>query len=103
MTKGRRKRMIDIQSPVIDHLKQLAKEKGSQKAAADSIGITPTHFSDVVNGKRNLSEGILEKIGFTKVIVHVKTPAVPDVVDAIKSAQAEHEHMGKLKRKVFVK
>lgn len=80
--------MVQIKNPVIEYLQARVEEAGSQKAVADEMEITPSHLSDVLSGKRNLGEEQLKKLGYTKVIVHVKTDAVAGILQAIETAQA---------------
>jgi len=92
--------MIKISDPVKDYLKRRANELGSQKAVAEEIGISPSHLSDVLSNKRNLGEDVLEQLGFEKVIVHVKSSNVPEVVRAIETAQAEAAHLDGIKKRI---
>ncbi len=95
--------MVEVRNPVIEELKKRADELGSQQALADELGISAQHLGDVLKGRRGLGEDVLEQIGFEKVIVHVRTYAVPDVVKAIETAQAEAEHVNTLRKRVFEK
>lgn len=81
--------MAGITSQAIEDLKQLVKEKGSKKAAAEALGIHPSYLGEILNGTRDLSESVLEKLGYEKVTIHVKTGAVPDVVSVIETALNE--------------
>lgn len=93
--------MVEVNNPVLDYLNKRAEELGSQKAVAEELGISPSHLSDVLSGKRNLGEEILEQIGFEKVIVHVRSSAVPEVVRAIETAQAEADHLRNLGNRII--
>jgi transcriptional regulator with XRE-family HTH domain len=93
--------MTEVTGPAIEDLRKLVKSKGSQQAAADELGITPAYINDILKGRRNLSEAMLEKLGYVKVIAHVKTDAVPFVVSAIEMAQQEAAGLNEIKRKVF--
>jgi hypothetical protein len=97
------RKMVEVKNPVIEDLKKRIDEAGSQKAVAEEMGISPSHLSDVLAGKRNLGEELLEQLGYEKVIVHVKAHAVPDVVRAIETAQSEVEHIHGLKKRIFRK
>lgn len=81
--------MAEVTSPAIEDLKQLVKEKGSKKAAAETLGIHPSYLGEILNGTRDLSESVLEKLGYEKVTAHVKTSAVPSVVSAIEAVLNE--------------
>lgn len=95
--------MVEVKNPVIGYLKNRVKELGSQAAVAEELDISAQHLGDVLAGNRNLGEKVLERLGFEKVVVHVKLHAVPDVVRAIEMAQLEAEHINGIKRKVFKK
>lgn len=51
----------------IDLLKKLADEKGSQAKAARSLKISPAYFSDMVTGKRAISNQVAKKLGYKRV------------------------------------
>lgn len=72
--------------PVEKELRQMVKKEGTQKAAANKIGISASHFSDVLRGSRKLSPAVLEQLGFVRVIVHVKAEKAERVVSAINRA-----------------
>jgi hypothetical protein len=81
--------MAKITSPAIEDLERLVIEKGSKKAAAESLGIHPSYLGEILNGTRDLSESVLEKLGYEKVTVHVKTDAVASALAAIEAALKE--------------
>jgi predicted transcriptional regulator len=81
--------MTEIVSPAIDDLKKMVEEKGSKKAAAEALGIHPSYVGELINGTRPLTDTVLEKLGYEKVVVHVKADSLPSVLKAIRSAQAE--------------
>jgi helix-turn-helix protein len=78
--------MTDIKSLAIEELKRLVTEKGSKKAAAEALDIHPSYLGEILNGTRDLSDNVLEKIGYEKVVVHVKEDRVPKIVRAIETA-----------------
>jgi len=43
---------------------------GSQKAAADKLGITPGYLSDLLRGNRKPGEKLLVKLGLKRTIVY---------------------------------
>ena len=43
---------------------RLKMEKGSQKEAAKSIGISEQYFSDIINGRRAVSARVAEYFGY---------------------------------------
>lgn len=46
-------------------LKALIKKSGSQLDAAKALFISPTYLSDVLSGRRPISENIANRLGFT--------------------------------------
>ena len=60
-----KKNMVEVffKDEVRERLCKKAKQMKTQKAAAKDLGITPQYFSDMVNGRRDFSERILDKIG----------------------------------------
>ena len=79
--------MVEVRDPLIEELKEKIEKAGSQKAVANEMGISPSHLSDVLAGKRNLGEALLRQLGYEKVVVHVKSHVVSDVMRAIETAQ----------------
>ena len=51
---------------VIKMLQRLVKEHGSQKDAASRLGVKPSYFSDVLNGRREPGPKILCALGLRK-------------------------------------
>lgn len=80
--------MVQTKNPVIEELQVRVEKAGSQKAAADELGIHPSYMTDLLQGKRNPGEELLEKLGFARVVVHVKVNAVDAVMKAIEDVQA---------------
>lgn len=79
--------MTELTSPAIDELKKMVEKKGSKKAAAEALGIHPSYVGELISGTRPLTDNVLEKLGYEKVVVHVQAHAVPAVVKAIETAQ----------------
>ena len=48
---------------------------GSQRAYALHLGVSQAYLSDVINGRRHISEEMAAKLGFTKVTVFEKAAA----------------------------
>jgi len=95
--------MTEVNSLVIEDLKKLIKTKGSSQAAAEHLGFSPSYLSEIMKGRRALSDNFLERLGYVRLIVHVKTADVPAIVQAIESAQGDAAHMQTLKSKVMKK
>lgn len=51
---------------ILKMLQRLVKERGSQKAAAESIGVKPSYFNDVLQGRREPGPAILSALGLKK-------------------------------------
>ena len=58
---------------VINQLKALVDEYGSQKALADEMGITASYLSDILNGKRDPGKSVLDWLGLERSAVLVYT------------------------------
>jgi len=55
---------------VTTKLLTLVRIEGSQKAAADKLGITPGYLSDLLRGNRKPGEKLLVKLGLKRTIVY---------------------------------
>lgn len=51
----------------------LIEGKGSQLKAAAHLGISPQHLSDIVSGKRGISDAVAQKLGYERRFVFVET------------------------------
>ena len=51
-------------------LKKLVTQCGSQRGAANFIGVSDAYLSDMLKGRRGIGPKVLEKLGLSKVIVH---------------------------------
>lgn len=52
-----------------DELLKVIKKHGSQTAAAKALGISDAYLSDMANGRRDLSDAMLEKLGMKRVVI----------------------------------
>jgi len=50
-------------------LREFVARHGSQIAAARALGISQPYMSDIMNGRRDLSERIMKSLGLERVIV----------------------------------
>lgn len=41
--------------------------RGSQKAVAEELGISPQYLSDILNGRRSVSDRVAEALGMERV------------------------------------
>lgn len=64
--------MSDIltQAEMRDKLRVFVAGFPSQYKAAEELGITPPYLNDLLQGKRNISSTIAEKLGFTKKTIY---------------------------------
>jgi DNA-binding transcriptional regulator YdaS (Cro superfamily) len=56
-------------------LRRLVRTFGTQRAAADILGVTPSYFHDLLRGRRSCSDRILGKLHLRRVIVAVRRKA----------------------------
>jgi DNA-binding transcriptional regulator YdaS (Cro superfamily) len=60
-----------------DELKDLIQEMvnvaGSQRAVALELGISEVYLSDILNGRRDVSDNVARKLGYKKEIVYAPT------------------------------
>jgi predicted transcriptional regulator len=94
--------MVDITNLVIEDLKQQVKNKGSQKAVADDLGFHPSFIGDVLKGRRDLSNNLVEKLGYERITVFAKSDDAARVAKVIEAALDHLPHLenilSKLKR-----
>ena len=83
--------MTVVTDLAMEDLKERIKSKGSQKAVADELELTPAHLSDILSGKRNLSDNVLAKLGFERVSVNVKTRDAQRLIRAIEAVLEKKE------------
>ena len=48
------------------HMRAAAKERGSQKLFAAECGVTLAHMNDMINGRREISERVLDVLGLER-------------------------------------
>ena len=41
----------------------------TQREVAEELGISPTYLCDILSGKRNISNNLAKKLGFSKITV----------------------------------
>jgi hypothetical protein len=63
---------ISTEHDMRDGLTLLVAQAGSQKAAADSLGISQAYLGDMLLGRRPVSRLVAERMGWTKVEIFVK-------------------------------
>lgn len=53
-------------NPVINDIIKLSDKLGSRKKAAISLGISPQYLCDVVMGRRDVSDNLAAKLGWSR-------------------------------------
>jgi transcriptional regulator with XRE-family HTH domain len=69
------------ENPVLKKIKSKIAEAGSQTKVAIELGISVSYLSDILNGKREISENVARKLGFkrqTKYIPTIQVTVSPD-------------------------
>lgn len=87
--------MANVTDLALEELRERIKTAGSQAAAAHELGISPSQLSDVLNGRREISDGMLKKMGFDKVVIHVKKQDRPKLVRAIEPTVVTFRQFGR--------
>lgn len=95
--------MSEIFNPVIADLKERARELGSQKALAEELDISESFLSDILAGKKTLSDDRLEELGYSRLIIHVRADQVPETLRMIETVYASGRGLDRLKKKVLKK
>jgi len=94
--------MVDVTSLVMEELKHQIKTKGSQKAVAEEIDISPAYLGDILKGRRDLSDNVVEKLGYERITVYAKSGDAARVAKIIEAALDQLPHLetilNKLKR-----
>lgn len=83
--------MTEVTNLAMQELRDRIKNAGSQRAVADELDITPPHLSDILSGKRNLSDDVLAKLGFERLTVNVRTNDAKRVIKAIEALLEKKE------------
>ncbi len=75
--------MSQFPNLAVEELKRRVKAAGSQIAAAEKLGIPQSQLSEILSGRRDVSDSILEKIGFTKIEIDIPVEDAERLVRAI--------------------
>jgi hypothetical protein len=54
---------------VIRELEKQVRKAGSQKEAAEALGISAQYLNDLLQGRRGASDNVLEKLGLKRIVV----------------------------------
>lgn len=57
---------------IMQALREIVKEQGSQKAAAEALAISPQYLSDLLAGRRDVSKNLAERMGYDLVVSFFK-------------------------------
>lgn len=63
------KKRTDPHVDPVEALRVLVAKHGSQTAAAAALGISVPYINDMLHGKRNVSDEMLDKLGLKRVVV----------------------------------
>lgn len=63
--------MIDYDS-MVEELRKLQAAEGSQRAAAEKLGVTASYFSYLLSGRKLISENVARKMGYRRVVLFEK-------------------------------
>lgn len=61
---------IDVDA--IARLRALITEVGTQREAAKRLGCSQVHVSDLLNGRRPFSDGMLAKLGLRRTVIEAR-------------------------------
>jgi hypothetical protein len=64
--------IVSDEKDLIREIEQRVKEKGSQKAVALEMGISPPYLNDIMQERRLISEEVALKLGYIRVLHFVK-------------------------------
>ena len=55
---------------IITEIRRAADRAGTQKALAEQLGVSPAYLSDVLNGRKDPGDAILEPLGLERVVTY---------------------------------
>lgn len=58
---------------ILARLRGCVKVEGSQKAVAKKLGVSQQYLTDVLKGRRDISDTVARKMGYEKVAVFFRT------------------------------
>jgi len=53
----------------LEALRRFVSKHKTQRAAADALGVSRPYLSDILNGRRDFSDPVLERLGLRRVVV----------------------------------
>lgn len=54
----------------LSYLRDVIKTHGTQKDAADHLGITPQYLHDILTGRREISANVAQRLGLVKLTIY---------------------------------
>lgn len=64
--------MTESTNPVVDRLYELRDSRASWKEVARLLGISPSYLSDIINGRREISDKLARKLGCRRKVEYVE-------------------------------
>lgn len=56
----------------MQRLARLERESGTRRALALRLGLSPSTLSQIMNGRRDINDALLAKLGLRRVVVEVR-------------------------------
>ncbi len=75
-----------LPDPVVTELHKRIEKSGTQKVVASELEISESFLTEILKGRRTASPSLLEKLGFVRITLHVKSEQADSVVRAIQKA-----------------
>jgi plasmid maintenance system antidote protein VapI len=60
------------QEEILEIIEQMVSKWGSQRAVADHLEISNAYMSDILAGKRLVSDAVAKRLGYTKIVKYRK-------------------------------
>jgi len=67
---------VTKQTDAVTVLQAFVDRHGSQKAAAEALGVSSVYIHDLLHGKRRFSDRILEALGLQRIVIQRKASRV---------------------------
>jgi plasmid maintenance system antidote protein VapI len=61
---------------ILDTIRQMVSKWGSQRAVADHLKISNAYMSDILAEKRDVSDTVARRLGYTKVVKYKKDTGI---------------------------
>jgi plasmid maintenance system antidote protein VapI len=60
------------QEEILEIIKQMVSKWGTQRAVADHLEISNAYMSDIIAGKRLVSDEVAKRLGYTRIVKYKK-------------------------------